>query len=1496
MWRWSLSLFVLVSLVVMQPATGQGQIFNGPPLGYTVSTLSGSVWGPMGVTPWFDTVFPTCAGGPDFQVTMAIPKEGVWALSSGYQPGAPLAWQMASIEELTAPFGAPVSMVVRAVEYSQWEDIYYASLAKLPPFDMTSVIVEFDRFGEARFVLSADEMANYVTDRLDPIFIEAAPDGTIWVTVDGTPLTILHVDPEAAEGSRVLGAITAPAVAAQFPHLTGIDDPRNLGFSATADDQGRLFVVAHVYDDFPGTPRIGLFRIDVDGSITDMAAADGESPPWDLPSPSLARGIHWDPDTGLLVGMGAGIHFFNPDRPGWKNSLVSELDLSSYVAGDAPSENSGPVSICSGPTSFQGANAFLAVRDYVYYYFRYDLDLIDIDKDLLTGAEEARLGTDELLEDSDGGGISDGAERLDYTSPTDGADDRILDSPSDNVTMAPLSVGSEAWSEIKKGIRRQVLAHPSGELRLTTWALDLANERMYRWRGPDVPAWMGVQKATETDMHMDGEGFAYAYWPQWGIVKLAPPGADAPGVEAIVDLDELQALVGGPFPFSAISVTPEGQVYAAFGEGKLIHVDPAGKLELLYDAEVDLVLAGLKEGAFCTGTSCTCDGTIGPITYEPIRGVTYFWVMLDIYCGNYQAAMSAVLVAILPEGGLKYVGHGVLFEETEAMYGALAPRDMEPDMSGGLWVLGTSGLDRLFYRIDSNYQAHSHNILSTPIGVAATTTAFAHGDNLAVSPDGRLYFMPTHYYNQYPSEFMLTELISVEPVVQAGDFLLTSPEDSKLGRLLPLGGGISLLDETVLETPEGVAATEELVVVTDSGRSAVGFISVDEFGKLQDVDWRGTLNHPEGVDIDAQGRAVVAESGGARVVRIDRDGATETLLEGDPLVSPRDVVCLHDGGFMVADAGANRIIHVGPDGTTETFAVTDAPVSLAIAADTLYFSSSNAGSPYAFKRSPGGIDPLGDNASFPPRAGYNIPGGIAVGTDGSVVWLVQTSGAYDKPTDSRFEPTATETYPIRFNPRGYATVMVRNGMGPHTDPGDVTLARKVGASLPARPVVNPEDSGPNGDNIGGSEVFSGPECSSDDGCSAGSKASGVSLLLLCVLLAMLLVLRVGRRSLPLLVALTLMGCGSKSACPDVTKAGDLQADGATAEDVVSVPSATQTAKPGDPVTFPTCEAPQCLPGTPPECLDGKSRQRCYQGPDGCPVWSPIQQCGEGEECVAGSCAICIPQCENRDCGDDGCGGVCGECDSEWCCQGSTCTLCEPQCDGKVCGPDWAGGSCGECEGSAVCAAGDCRQADVGNCVELNDCLNDCPEWDHNCWELCFEFASKYGFYRFQELAECTMVMCLHCWDGDDANEEGDQCYQDCLQNDCLHEFAVCTLFDGHLSCAEAYDCLESCTGTDEECSAECIEVMTVPAYEAAMAWEQCMLPICPDELGEEAQETCKAEVAEDECAEVYAGCFGPCEPWCAPQQVCGSNMCTGICGICPEGTWCGNGMECMPLR
>lgn len=85
----------------------------------------------------------------------------------------------------------------------------------------------------------------------------------------------------------------------------------------------------------------------------------------------------------------------------------------------------------------------------------------------------------------------------------------------------------------------------------------------------------------------------------------------------------------------------------------------------------------------------------------------------------------------------------------------------------------------------------------------------------------------------------------------------------------------------------------------------------------------------------------------------------------------------------------------------------------------------------------------------------------------------------------------------------------------------------------------------------------------------------------------------------------------------------------------------------------------------------------------------------GPQIDAGDGVGCIPSCSGRDCGDDGCGGVCGTCgEGTACSPAGTCepteTGCTPSCAGRQCGDDGCGGSCGACMSGELCQAGTCE--------------------------------------------------------------------------------------------------------------------------------------------------------------------------------------------------------------
>ena len=124
-----------------------------------------------------------------------------------------------------------------------------------------------------------------------------------------------------------------------------------------------------------------------------------------------------------------------------------------------------------------------------------------------------------------------------------------------------------------------------------------------------------------------------------------------------------------------------------------------------------------------------------------------------------------------------------------------------------------------------------------------------------------------------------------------------------------------------------------------------------------------------------------------------------------------------------------------------------------------------------------------------------------------------------------------------------------------------------------------------------------------------------------------------------------------------------------------------------PLNLPDCESLQCSPdglcgtcGPHSVCVDGK----CLCTDSKCGG----QCCGVGEECHLLQC--CQPTCEDKQCGDNGCGGDCGLCQQGLACVDNQCIPADPpDCDGRQCGPDGVGGSCGECVGKEVCVEGRC---------------------------------------------------------------------------------------------------------------------------------------------------------------------------------------------------------------
>ena len=130
------------------------------------------------------------------------------------------------------------------------------------------------------------------------------------------------------------------------------------------------------------------------------------------------------------------------------------------------------------------------------------------------------------------------------------------------------------------------------------------------------------------------------------------------------------------------------------------------------------------------------------------------------------------------------------------------------------------------------------------------------------------------------------------------------------------------------------------------------------------------------------------------------------------------------------------------------------------------------------------------------------------------------------------------------------------------------------------------------------------------------------------------------------------------------------------------------------------------------CGECKSNHECSEGRCVCKgIVCYGACCEEGSICLNNEC--CKPECGDRECGNDGCEGSCGvgncpvnqecsfgKCVCKWnACDGICCredhvcynsACCKPQCDDKDCGSDGCGGSCGECPENSECIEHACK--------------------------------------------------------------------------------------------------------------------------------------------------------------------------------------------------------------
>ncbi|MBM4370670.1 MAG: hypothetical protein FJ098_03405 [Deltaproteobacteria bacterium] len=290
-----------------------------------------------------------------------------------------------------------------------------------------------------------------------------------------------------------------------------------------------------------------------------------------------------------------------------------------------------------------------------------------------------------------------------------------------------------------------------------------------------------------------------------------------------------------------------------------------------------------------------------------------------------------------------------------------------------------------------------------------------------------------------------------------------------------------------------------------------------------------------------------------------------------------------------------------------------------------------------------------------------------------------------------------------------------------------------------------------------------------------------------------------------------------------------------------------------------------LPAADQGCLPQCGEREC--GDDGC--GGSCGACGrEAPFCKAGQCVeTCDADCTDRECGDDGCGGSCGTCGPGEDCLDGLCTGdCTPDCGDRECGDDGCGGSCGACEPGWECNAGACLETCIPQCGEAScggdGCGGSCGEcpagegcFEGSCVPLPDPCEEACAGFECGVVDECACGTC-----GEDEVCDGHQCVPDCLPD--------CTTKE----CGP-----DGCGGTcgtcapDEEC------------------WGYLCVSDCVPECGDK---ECGADNCGGVCGTCPGGswcqggtCVADCDPDCTGKQ-CGWDGCGGTCGSCPGGKWC----------
>lgn len=190
--------------------------------------------------------------------------------------------------------------------------------------------------------------------------------------------------------------------------------------------------------------------------------------------------------------------------------------------------------------------------------------------------------------------------------------------------------------------------------------------------------------------------------------------------------------------------------------------------------------------------------------------------------------------------------------------------------------------------------------------------------------------------------------------------------------------------------------------------------------------------------------------------------------------------------------------------------------------------------------------------------------------------------------------------------------------------------------------------------------------------------------------------------------------------------------------------------------------------------------------------------------------VCTPACDApKNCGDDGCGGSCGSCQStEQCSAAGVCepkTVCTPDCTGKACGDD-DGCNTGKCTGTCATAGEVCDSTDYTckPCTPTCDPAAVCGDMDSCNSAKCTGTCAIQGQTCNATTFVCEGVVQNDCT-GKNCGEVGTDGTTKC-NGPCADANFICD-GDPNWYCKDntcTIDCANKACGDQDGCGGQCI--------------------------------------------------------------------------------------------